>query len=176
MPALDAPDHLDSWRPQARLDHLVMTHAGEEVLVYDQTIHAIHHLNPTSHLVWTLCDGTRTPATIAQVASAALGAEVSDVVVRLVLSQLAGANLLVGAAPTETEHPRHSRRAVLRRMAVAGGVALPVLVSVSAPAAAVHGSCHTSGSCTSDSQCCSGYSCYGCGSTLACRPTARLCA
>lgn len=118
MPALDAPDSLNSWRPRARLDHLMMTQVGEEVLVYDETTHAIHHLNPTSHLVWTLCDGTRTLTVIGQVAGAALGAEVSDVVVRLALSQLAGANLLVGAAPTEIQQPRHSRQAVLRRMAV----------------------------------------------------------
>jgi len=156
MPALDAPDSPNGWRPQDRLDHLVMTHVGEEVIVYDQTIHAIHHLNPTSHLVWTLCDGTRTLTVIRQAASAALGAEVTDVVVQLALSQLAGANLLLGAIPAEIGQPRHSRRTVLRRMAVAGGVALPALASISAPTAAAHGSCHAIGSiCTSGTECCS---------------------
>ena len=58
-------DSVAPWRPVARLDHLIMTHVGEEVLVYDETTHAIHNLNPTSHAVWTLCDGTRTLAVLA---------------------------------------------------------------------------------------------------------------
>lgn len=33
---------------------------GEAVL-YDQTHHALHYLNATAHLIWTLCDG-KTPA------------------------------------------------------------------------------------------------------------------
>lgn len=56
---------------------------------------------------------------------------------RLALSQLAEAHLLVGVLPFEGQEPRQSRRVLLRRMAVAGGVALPLLVSVSAPTAAV---------------------------------------
>ena len=157
-------DSGDLWQPMARRDHLVMNQVGEEVLVYDETTHAIHHLNPTSHAVWAACDGTRTSAMIAQAAGAVLGAEVSDVVVRLALSQLVTANLLVGKIPTEIEQPRHSRRTVLRRMAVAGGVALPVLASISAPAAADShsSSCEAQGgralgaSCTESSQCCTG--------------------
>ena len=148
------------WRPLARHDHLVMNQVGDEVLVYDETTHAIPHLNPTSQAVWSLCDGTRTPASIGQAASAALGAEVSEDVVRLALGQLTGANLLVGATPTEMGQPRSTRRVMLRRMAVAGGVALPALVSISAPAAAAHASCHARGeTCSATVPCCAGNTC-----------------
>jgi hypothetical protein len=153
------------WRPMARRDHLVMSQVGDEVLVYDETTHAIHRLNPTSQAVWSLCDGTRTLATIGQVAGAALGAEVPEAVVRLALRQLAVANLLGGSLPVELREPRQTRRTMLRRLVVAGGVALPVLVSVSAPTAAgvSSNSCEAQGGlgsgapCTAGSQCCTGH-------------------
>ena len=110
MLTTDTPDPIASCRALARLDHLVMTHLDSEVLVYDLTTNAIHHLNPTSHGVWPLCDGRRTVYGIARAASAALGADVPLEAVVLALGQLAAANLLVGASPAETREPRHSRR------------------------------------------------------------------
>jgi hypothetical protein len=155
--------HKTSVVPVARLDHLMMSHVGDEVLVYDQTTHAIHRLNAITHLVWTLCDGSRTVPGISQEVEAALRAETSEAVVRLALSQLAGAQLLDSALPADMRQPRSSRRVMLQRMAIAGGVALPALVSVSAPASATHGSCHALGSsCTLDSHCCSGVCSTGC--------------
>lgn len=136
-----------------------MSQVGDEVLVYDETTHAIHRLNPTSHLVWSACDGTRTLPAIRQVAGAGLGAEVSEDVVRLALTQLAATNLLDGPIPTGVKEPRQSRRTVLRRMAIAGGVTLPVLVSISAPTAAVAGfslCTPTNNICVSGVPCCAG--------------------
>jgi hypothetical protein len=78
---------------------------------------------------------------LAQKAGEALGAEVSEDIVQVALGQLVGANLLLGVIPTELGEPRQSRRVLLRRAVVAGGIALPVLVSVSAPAAAQAISC-----------------------------------
>lgn len=72
MSTADGSGSFAPWRPQACLAHLVMSHVGEEVLVYDETRHAIHRLNPTSNAVWALCDGTRTLTDLAQAASAAL--------------------------------------------------------------------------------------------------------
>ncbi len=157
----DAPD---PWRPLARLDHLVMTQVRDEVLVYDQATHHIHHLNPTSHAVWAACDGARTVPAIAQAVGAALGAEVSLEVVNLALGQLGEANLLVGALPTVERESRSSRRTMVRRLAIAGGVALPALASISAPTAAQSSSlsCEAQGGlslgdpCTATVQCCSG--------------------
>jgi hypothetical protein len=143
----------------ARRDHLVMSQVGDEVLVYDETTHAIHRLNPTSHLVWSTCDGTRTLPAIRQVAREAIGAEVSEDVVRLALGQLAAAELLDGTLPAEMREPGQSRRVMLRRLAIAGGVALPVLVSVSAPTAAVAGfslCTPTHDICVSGVPCCAG--------------------
>jgi hypothetical protein len=142
----------------ARHEDLVMTEVNDETLVYDQTSHAIHQLNPTSRTIWTLCDGTRTVPDVAQAAGLALGAQVSSDVVRLALGQLGSANLLVGPIPAERRTSRHSRRTMLRRMAIAGGVALPALVSISTPVAADHSStCHELGTpCTNISDCCRG--------------------
>lgn len=172
MLKIDTPDILAARQPMARLAHMVMSHVGEEVLVYDETTHAIHRLNPTSHLVWSLCDGTRSLPDLAQAASAALGTEVTDAVVRLALSQLASAKLLDGDLSLVQKEPRQSRRTVLRRLAIAGGVALPVLVSISAPTAVQAQSCLGLGTpCSSSAQCCLGL----CGTTAtSTSPVCRL--
>jgi hypothetical protein len=36
-----------------------MIQVGDEVIVYDETTHVIHRLDPTSQAVWGACDGTR---------------------------------------------------------------------------------------------------------------------
>lgn len=66
---------------------------------------------------------------------AGLGVEVPEAVVRLALRQLAEVHLLVGVLPSKVQEPRQSRRVLLRRMAIAGGVALPTLAPISAPSA-----------------------------------------
>ncbi len=83
-------DSFVPWQPLTRRDQLVMTHDGDEVLGCDTAKHHIHHLNPTSHAIWSLCDGTRTVPGIAQ----AVG------VVDLALGQLGEAHLLAGPLPT----------------------------------------------------------------------------
>jgi hypothetical protein len=39
---------------------VVSRNLGEETVLYDQDTHAIHVLNPTAVIVWTLCDGKHT--------------------------------------------------------------------------------------------------------------------
>lgn len=57
--------------PSARTVDLVTTESKDEVLVYDQTVHHIHHLNATATKVWRLCDGQRTVSEIAAEAGVA---------------------------------------------------------------------------------------------------------
>jgi hypothetical protein len=46
-------------KPQIRGD-LVVAEIGDELIVFDPTTDAFHHLNPSASLVLGLCDGTAT--------------------------------------------------------------------------------------------------------------------
>jgi hypothetical protein len=121
-------------------------------LVYDKQCHHIHHLNATAAAIWRLCDGERT------VCDLALHASIDEEAVRLALRKCEDARLLDGPLSTEMRGTQ-SRRAFLRKAAVVGAVALPTIVSISAPSAAAASS-HPPGTigdpCTSGSDCASG--------------------
>lgn len=112
--------------PTMRTNGIIMTEAGNDVLVYDSDTHALHTLNQVVVSVWNACDGQQTLASLATVTG------LDTDTVQQALAQLAAANLLDGALP-EAIKPAQSRRAFMKKAAVASAV--PVLVSVSAPMA-----------------------------------------
>ena len=129
-----------------------------ELLVYDPERQHIHHLNPVASTVWHLCDGQRTVPAIAAAATSELGEPVDDEHVRLALELLENASLIDagGLVPA-----RRSRRSFLRKAAI-GGVAVPLIASVTAPDAALassncadrnYGDCSVSRCCESPSTC-----------------------
>jgi hypothetical protein len=147
-------------KPLHRREGLVVEPLGDEVLVFDQEAQRAHSLNATAVAVWAACDGTRGPDELAQHCGLARDA------VDLALDSLAGCDLLVDRNPSAS---RVSRRAVLRRAALAGagiGVALPVIRSITAPSvAAAQSGCSGNGeSCGSrggNPPCCVGSTCRG---------------
>lgn len=128
MRLADVAASLPPWQPMARLDHLVVNEVGDEVLVYDQTTHAIHHLNAASTTVWRGCDG-HTP-----VAGIAMSAGLTEETVRMALAKLADAGLLTTALPAALGGAAQSRRTFMKKAAIAGTI--PAIVSVTAPLAA----------------------------------------
>lgn len=145
------------WQPMARQDHLVISPVGDEVLVYDRISHHVHRLNTISHAIWSMCDGTRTLPALAQAAGVVLNTDLPLDVVNLALAQLGRAGLLVNDQSPGVSK-RQSRRNLVKRAAVAGGISLPTLVSITAPAAAGIGSCRQNGAtCAQGSDCCSSY-------------------
>jgi len=113
--------------PGARRENLVTTEVKEEVLVYDEERHHIHHLNQTAAAVWRLCNGQRTVSDIAQVTG------IEEDAVRITLHKLDQANLLNGALATDMRG-NQSRRSFMKKVGIA---AVPAIVSVTAPSAAV---------------------------------------
>ena len=93
----------------------------------------------TSVAVWRLCDGKRTVGDIA------LAAGLSDDLARLALTRLANANLLVSDLPATMRSAAQSRQRFLKKAAIAGGGAIPAVVSMTAPAAAQTASCDMDG-------------------------------
>lgn len=152
--------------PAARRGDLAVQEVEDELLVYDLKSHKAHCLNPTAAMVWKLCDGKRAPSQIARKLEERLRAPVSEAVVWLALEQLQSLKLL--EEPFERAHAsaRISRRELARRLGMATAVvALPLITSISAPAAiqAVSG-------CAGDHQpcgppdfpdCCPGFNCDG---------------
>lgn len=128
-------DTADLKVPAARVTDLVTTESKDEVLVYDQKVHHIHHLNATAAKVWRLCDGQRTVSEIA------VETGIAEDGVKLALrtledAQLLDAQLLVSIRGTQ------SRRSLIKKAAVAG-IAVPAIASISAPnAAASHSPGH----------------------------------
>lgn len=134
--------------PAARVDELVITEAGDEVLVYDKRRHQIHHLNHASAVIWRLCDGTRSIQALTEAAMADLGRSVDAEVVELAVTKLAEANLLAQPATGNFINTTYNRRKMLRRAAVAGAIAVPAIVSMTAPSAAQVPSCLFTQECT----------------------------
>lgn len=140
--------------PAARVDDLVITETGDELVVYDKERHHIHHLNHTSAVVWRLCDGRRSIDDVANDGSIELGAAIDEEVVRAALTYLADAGLLSGEMSGGTSPQRGSRRALVRRAAIKGAIVAPLVMSMTAPTAAMASSCPSpyvqNGGCTAD--------------------------
>lgn len=116
---------LEDFKPLARTEDLVTTETKDEVLVYDQVRHHIHHLNVTAAAVWRMCDGQRTVAQIAR------EADIEEDAVWLALRKLADTHLLDGEIAAGPGG-RQSRRSFLKK---AGIATIPAIVSTTAPIA-----------------------------------------
>jgi hypothetical protein len=120
--------------PRARSERLVVQDLEDEVLVYDLDRHRAHSLNPTAALVWRQCDGRTSVAEVATLLERELGLPPDEDVVWLALRRLQAAHLLRDQLAWE-ERANPSRRTLVRRLGLAGGLALmlPVVESIVAP-------------------------------------------
>lgn len=156
--------------PHARQDDLVVQEVQDETLVYDMRSHRAYCLNRVASVVWRHCNGRTSTAEIASRLRSELHVSADTQVVSLALEQLGRAHLFrarVHSAPASTPY---SRRELIRKVGLAGGVALllPMVTSIVAPTPASAASCVSSclgkpngtlcGAC-SGSQCCQGGVC-----------------
>lgn len=142
--------------PCARTDGLVISELGDETLVYDLERDEAHCLNQTAALVWKHCDGQTTVAQIAGLLQKELDTSGDPDIVWLAIKQLQRFHLIENAAEPAIAALSVSRRKLLLKYAPAA-LALPVIMSISVPAAAqAGGSCKNEGfSCGSNIDCCS---------------------
>jgi hypothetical protein len=132
-----------------------MEELADEVLVYDLGRDRAHCLNQTAANVWKLCDGKSSPAKIAAQLDGKLDPSAAEEVVWAALKQLSSAGLL----EEKVKRPATglSRREVVKRIAVAAAIGVPVVTSIVAPKASHAANCRPSNaSCTASAQCCSG--------------------
>ena len=126
--------------PLARQEQLVVQEVADETIIYDEQRDHVHRLNRTAALVWRYCDGRHTVAALAQAVSSELAsASVTEDVVWLALDRLDKEKLLQGTLVRPEGAGQISRRDVLRKAALIGGlsVLIPVVQSVVAPTPAM---------------------------------------
>jgi hypothetical protein len=120
--------------PHARDEKLLVEELREETIVFDLERDKAHHLNRTAALIWRHCDGRTTVAELAT-GLRKLDLPADEEVVWLALDRLEKAHLLRGRLerPADVESP--TRRQVMRKLGMAGGLALllPVVTSMVAP-------------------------------------------
>lgn len=150
--------------PCARTDNLVIRELDDETLVYDMERDEAHCLNQTAALVWQQCDGKTTATQAARALQKELETTVDPDLVWLAVKQLQRFHLV----DVPKNSPSVSRRDLVLKYAPLA-LALPVIMSISAPTAAGAASCGGQGAPCGGSNppCCSGCSCDGtcfCGS------------
>jgi len=126
--------------PRSRTENLVIRELDDETLVYDKERDEAHCLNQTAVLVWQQCDGKTTVAQAAQSLQSELDASVDTDLIWLAVKQLQEFHLVERSAKT----PSVSRRNLVLKYAPAA-LALPLIISISAPLPAQQASCAAQG-------------------------------
>jgi hypothetical protein len=144
--------------PLARQRQLIIKELQEELLVYDLERDKAHCLNKSAAAIWRLCDGVTSPAQIAAQLHQQSGSQIDEAFVWLALDQLDRDHLLNERIEWPQSIPRISRREAVKRIGLGAAIALPVVISITAPTPAQAATCRASGQpCTTSVQCCSGF-------------------
>ncbi|HEY6121522.1 MAG TPA: PqqD family protein [Pyrinomonadaceae bacterium] len=142
--------------PLARQRQLIVKHLPNEVLIYDSDRDKAHCLNQTAAQVWQACDGNRDVAGLREFVGNELGHEVPEEVIWLALDQLEKFHLLECVPEKPARLSGITRRELVRRIGFVA-IALPVILSITAPTAQAQASLFPPGACCNNpSQCTSG--------------------
>jgi len=125
--------------PQARKDRLTIRELTEETLVYDLKRHKAHCLNATAAVVWKHCDGKTPLAELARILKADHKVSEPEAALSLALEQLSRRHLLQETTVPVSGSQRLSRREALKKVA-ATAVALPLVMTITAPLARINAS------------------------------------
>ena len=123
--------------PLRRTQNLSVQPIGEtgEILVYDELQHLAFCLDRTAAALWSLADGTRSPAQIAAAASTQLPTHIPEEVALLTLRKLSQ-NGLITLEMKDLLASSLSRRTLLGRLGAGAALMLPAIAIIAAPTAA----------------------------------------
>jgi len=125
----------DTSPAKAREDDLVVQELPDELLVYDLKNHKAHCLNETAAFVWNHCDGARTARALAKLMEEEWGTPVSEDLIWFALGGLSRAGLLRDRIVLPSTQSRISRRSAMRQLGFGALVTVPLVMSITAPAA-----------------------------------------
>jgi len=169
--------HPQEFLPLARTESLVIKEVEDEVLVYDLARDQAHCLNSSSATIWRLCNGKRSVAGLTAALEAETGTKSEAGVIWLGLEELRRSHLLQEAVWPEQmmSNKGMSRRDAVRRIGIGAAIALPIVMSITAPTAVQAAvSCGAKCKpCSTGSECCSGV-CID--TPSGCNPGTRRCA
>lgn len=100
--------------------------------IVDNRTKSVHSLNATAALVWEACARGASVDEIRRAVELAAQSPVSEEIVLKALAELRKADLVESNAPNFAAEPDLGRRSVLRRVAAAGAVAVPVVLTLTA--------------------------------------------
>ena len=148
--------------PVRREHEVLVQELPNETLVYDLKRNKAHCLNRVAGLVWRHCDGRMTVAEMVALLHNELQIPADEHLVGLALDQLERAHLLQDSIIPAADLSKMSRRDLVAKLGVAG-VLVPLVISVTAPAAKAAASCGSIGaSCGgANKPCCQGLTCVG---------------
>ena len=162
--------------PKARKDQLIVKQVDGEVLIYDLRSYKAHCLNSTAGLVWKYCDGKNGVDVIARYVGDETQTAVDARIVLLALDQFEKFHLLEDVPIKPAYLAGMKRRELIRRIGI-GAVALPLVISITAPTALAQASgtnicCGNPADCSPGLTCRQNPTCIGIAgpSTKACLP------
>jgi len=158
--------------PKARQTQLIVKELPDEVLVYDLKRDKAFCLNDTAAFVWKQCDGNRTVDQLRELMEKNAGSPVPEEMVWLALDQLETLKLLDDAPAKPLQLSGISRRNLVKRIGFAA-IALPVIISISAPPAQAQASGFAPGSCCTTNANCASNTCQP---ATGCPPPNKKCA
>lgn len=162
--------------PRARIADLVITELHDELLIYDLKNDRAYCLNPAAKCVWSECDGKTDADTIAYRVARNLKVPFDTEAVWHALAQLHQKELLQEPFTLPVPAPSLTRRAFLKKTALAGAIAIPTILALRAPVAAQAGTCvPNDGNCVASTQCCSNCCTAMGGGANTCKPGAGNC-
>ena len=121
--------------PVGRKNDIVIQELDKELLIYDLAADKAFSLNEISALVWQHCDGYNTVNDIAEIVVSRLKTSFSKELVWLTLAELKKNNLIINEAEISIHFQGSTRRDVIRKIGFASLIALPTIVSITAPTA-----------------------------------------
>lgn len=118
-----------------QVEGLLIERPAGELLVLKRSTNEAHALNETAAIVFDLCDGTTSRATMVAEVARRTGLPANESIVELALTELADAGLIT---LDESGRPELTRRALIRKLAlpVAGIALLPVVETILMPTVA----------------------------------------
>lgn len=125
-----------SFLPVARREGIISKDVDGELLIYDQARDKAHCLNETAAAIWLNCDGRTSASEISESLASKNGGTVNEGLVWLGLEELRRKHLLEEPAAwpaTIKGISGMSRREAVRRIGLGAAIALPIVISITAP-------------------------------------------